>query len=703
MRRVHRLLQFRVTSCGATLPKMPALTSLNSAVGAFCCSVTDSQARALSFGRIKAIQAPRLDFSARNPSHLASTVRPYTSTECSIQAFCDARHCLPKSPSVQYWNPGRDAVQSEGLSLLRGARHGQHGVPVREVKGEQRRIMLSYLRNVSLRSLYTSSEKKWVSRSSRGPNRLAQVSGVQRLSSRRSFSGTSCGSIFTLKGGLACSRDLHTGYLTCSLDNEGSQRLGGETVQSDNSSLLEGNSYIAEDSRCNDNSSETLTKVVEQGVDTGSDSEALVGVPSNRVRCLTERRRRSASSSNRSGSEFRDLLTVPGIGRRNMEKLVAKGIAKVDELKQLYRDKYRSHGAEKMVEFLRSSVGVHKHHAASITDFIKTSVEKEDGGTESGYSSKKRLTFCVEGNISVGKTTFLHRIANETIELRDLVEIVPEPISKWQDVGPDHFNILDAFYGDPERYAYTFQNYVFVTRMMQERESAHGEKKLRLMERSVFSDRMVFVRAVHEAKWMSDAEISIYDSWFDPVVSAMPGLVPDAFIYLRATPDTCHRRLQSRKRKEEDTVTLDYLRGLHEKHEQWLFPAEHGGRNVLSVTDWASSERGLPLSPRLRDRVLYLKGENVHSSIQKVPALILDCEPSIDFTQDIEAKAEYARQVADFFNYVQALKDGQSNAEGGSGTLVLPASNGLLGPDGNTLKNTSLDGMDFRRHMSAVC
>jgi deoxyadenosine/deoxycytidine kinase len=67
---------------------------------------------------------------------------------------------------------------------------------------------------------------------------------------------------------------------------------------------------------------------------------------------------------------------------------------------------------------------------------------------------------------------------------------------------------------------------------MQERESANGVKPLRLMERSVFSDRMVFVRAVHEAKWMSEMEISIYDSWFNPVFSELPGLVPDAFIYL---------------------------------------------------------------------------------------------------------------------------------------------------------------------------
>ena len=36
---------------------------------------------------------------------------------------------------------------------------------------------------------------------------------------------------------------------------------------------------------------------------------------------------------------------------------------------------------------------------------------------------------------------------------------------------------------------------------------------LRLMERSVFSDRMVFVKAVHEAHWMTDMELSVYDAW----------------------------------------------------------------------------------------------------------------------------------------------------------------------------------------------
>lgn len=100
------------------------------------------------------------------------------------------------------------------------------------------------------------------------------------------------------------------------------------------------------------------------------------------------------------------------------------------------------------MEYLRSSVGIiHKNHAESITTYIRESVEEDlkDSDMENKSALKKRLTFCVEGNISVGKTTFLQRIANETLELRDLVEVVPEPINKWQDVGPDHFNILMLF------------------------------------------------------------------------------------------------------------------------------------------------------------------------------------------------------------------------------------------------------------------
>ena len=42
----------------------------------------------------------------------------------------------------------------------------------------------------------------------------------------------------------------------------------------------------------------------------------------------------------------------------------------------------------------------------------------------------------------------------------------------------------------------------------------------------------------------------------------------------------------------------------------------------------------------------------------------------------------YAKQVAEFFEYVQRTKD---NASGGGNQLIVPQAGGLLGPDGARL------------------
>jgi deoxyadenosine/deoxycytidine kinase len=104
--------------------------------------------------------------------------------------------------------------------------------------------------------------------------------------------------------------------------------------------------------------------------------------------------------------------------------------------------------------------------------------------------------------------------------------IVLEPVDKWQRVegcvrqtsSTCTYNILDEFYEDPERYAYTFQHYVFMSRYLQEIQSRSASLPLRIMERSVFSDRMVFVESVYEKGWMSDMELSLFNGWYDPVV-----------------------------------------------------------------------------------------------------------------------------------------------------------------------------------------
>ncbi len=57
---------------------------------------------------------------------------------------------------------------------------------------------------------------------------------------------------------------------------------------------------------------------------------------------------------------------------------------------------------------------------------------------------------------------------------------------------------------------------------------------------------------------------------FDPMVAQLPGVVPDGFVYLHASPETCARRMAGRGRAEEGGVSLEYLANLHGKHEEWL-------------------------------------------------------------------------------------------------------------------------------------
>jgi Deoxynucleoside kinase len=101
-------------------------------------------------------------------------------------------------------------------------------------------------------------------------------------------------------------------------------------------------------------------------------------------------------------------------------------------------------------------------------------------------------------------------------------------------------------------------------------EETRNRKSMRLIERSVFCDRMVFVKAMHAAKNLSDVELEVYDSFFDPCLERTAELVPDAFVYLQTKPETCARRMAGRARSEEAAVPLQYLEQIDRFYHSWL-------------------------------------------------------------------------------------------------------------------------------------
>ena len=101
-------------------------------------------------------------------------------------------------------------------------------------------------------------------------------------------------------------------------------------------------------------------------------------------------------------------------------------------------------------------VGIRGRWLSTIADWV---VEK--------CSAPPGITLCVEGNIGAGKSTYLDMVMegskSDCSRVHEMVEVVPEPVEMWQNVNGG--NLLELFYENPKRYAFTFQQYVFVTRM----------------------------------------------------------------------------------------------------------------------------------------------------------------------------------------------------------------------------------------------
>jgi deoxyadenosine/deoxycytidine kinase len=177
-----------------------------------------------------------------------------------------------------------------------------------------------------------------------------------------------------------------------------------------------------------------------------------------------------------------------------------------------------------------------------------------------------KIILILEGNIAAGKSTFLNIIKDKLPE----IETVLEPTDKWQKL--EHgSNLLDLFYKDTPRWAYTFQSYAFISRIQTQRESIlkHSDKKIQLLERSVYCDRYCFAKNCFESGLMSQLEWTIYKEWFSWLAENYT-IQPNGFIYLQVQPQTCFERLHERCREEEAKIPLSYLESLHQKHENWL-------------------------------------------------------------------------------------------------------------------------------------
>jgi len=186
--------------------------------------------------------------------------------------------------------------------------------------------------------------------------------------------------------------------------------------------------------------------------------------------------------------------------------------------------------------------------------------------------------YFVEGNIGSGKSTFLKKLSSE-------FKVVQEPVDEWSKMkNANGKNILEEFYEDPQRNAYLFQSIAFRSRVKNITDLDENV----IVERSIYTDRMVFADVCKEDGNISEIEWNDYIEWFDFIVKHI-GFKPKGFIYLRTDPEKSYERINKRNRSGESNISLEYLRKLHQRHDKWL--VDESSRNatvpvlVLDVTE----------------------------------------------------------------------------------------------------------------------
>jgi len=177
--------------------------------------------------------------------------------------------------------------------------------------------------------------------------------------------------------------------------------------------------------------------------------------------------------------------------------------------------------------------------------------------------------FSIEGNIGSGKSTLVKELQKSVPNILDKkVVYVQEPVNEWSKIKDKKGEtILEKFYADQHKYAFSFQMMAYISRLALLRNIVReNPDAIIITERSVFTDREVFAKMLYDEGKIEDVDYQIYLKWFDEFIEEIP---ITGLIYVTTTPEKSKQRVDLRARVGE-SIPLPYLQRCHDYHESWI-------------------------------------------------------------------------------------------------------------------------------------
>lgn len=164
------------------------------------------------------------------------------------------------------------------------------------------------------------------------------------------------------------------------------------------------------------------------------------------------------------------------------------------------------------------------------------------------------MHIAIAGNIGCGKTTLTRMLAKRYgwTPRYESVEYNP---------------YLEDFYADMKRWSFNLQIYFLNTRFKDVVEISKTQETI-VQDRTIYEDAKIFAPNIHAMGNMSDRDFDNYCNLFDLMMSLVKK--PDLMIYLRSSIPHLISKIQKRGRDYEQTISIEYLKGLNDRYEEWI-------------------------------------------------------------------------------------------------------------------------------------
>ena len=175
----------------------------------------------------------------------------------------------------------------------------------------------------------------------------------------------------------------------------------------------------------------------------------------------------------------------------------------------------------------------------------------------------------IEGNIGSGKSTLLEYLRTYFKDNTNIV-FINEPVNEWMEMKDDDGkNIIEKYYANQEKYAFSFQVFAYITKLKLTMETyKQNPNAIFISERSLYTDRYVFAQMLYDSGKIDNINYKIYLSWFDYFIKEINASY--SVIYVNTDTTICYERINNRNRSGEDLIPLEYLKSCDCYHKTML-------------------------------------------------------------------------------------------------------------------------------------